>query len=336
MERIAEKPRKALDLLRYFHSGQFNYEGATRDVAAVSTEVGTDRPVVQRVHRTLETISDHKVVNWPVDRERDVSEQFLPNLPESIAGEKIRDMFLAEPAGTMFAWFSPSGGPYKYDEGRLRIGVIKNKIGHKILESYGIPILDDSLMIPMINRLQEFSEKTALDLQNIEDIRDKVVVFSPPSTEENWLKFLANPCVLPEYQEIWKAIESGEIGRFNRKALRESRIGIKKAIPQEKVRIYMSEHEALLLGSRIEQQMIAQGWNMISKVCGLMNSDILSGRLGLNLFVGIENNQVSVKTEWVWTNGDCIAPDCGRKNVEVGPCKVCRKCQEKYDAGEKN
>jgi hypothetical protein len=40
------------------------------------------------------------------------------------------------------------------------------------------------------------------------------------------------------------------------------------------------------------------------------------------------------KEKWDWHIGDCIVPECGRKNVEVGPCSVCRKCQGKFDAEE--
>ncbi len=34
-----------------------------------------------------------------------------------------------------------------------------------------------------------------------------------------------------------------------------------------------------------------------------------------------------------WHKGDCRipAPDCGEKNVEIGPCGICRKCEKKFD-----
>ncbi len=41
----------------------------------------------------------------------------------------------------------------------------------------------------------------------------------------------------------------------------------------------------------------------------------------------------SKKENWEWHKGDCVipAPECGRKNVDVGPCGVCRACQDKFD-----
>lgn len=41
--------------------------------------------------------------------------------------------------------------------------------------------------------------------------------------------------------------------------------------------------------------------------------------------------------KWEWKPGTCrpYPGGCGRKNVDVGPCDLCRKCQRDYDAGRK-
>lgn len=38
--------------------------------------------------------------------------------------------------------------------------------------------------------------------------------------------------------------------------------------------------------------------------------------------------------DWDYTRGDCVQPGCGRTNVDVGPCKICKICEAKYDSGE--
>ncbi len=41
----------------------------------------------------------------------------------------------------------------------------------------------------------------------------------------------------------------------------------------------------------------------------------------------------SQKENWIWKKGDCVvpAPECGRKDIMVGPCGVCEICQRKFD-----
>ena len=41
----------------------------------------------------------------------------------------------------------------------------------------------------------------------------------------------------------------------------------------------------------------------------------------------------SQNENWTWHTGNCVilAPECGKTNVEVGPCGVCRDCQKKFD-----
>ena len=37
---------------------------------------------------------------------------------------------------------------------------------------------------------------------------------------------------------------------------------------------------------------------------------------------------------WQWHIGECVVEGCNRKNVEVGPCNVCRECQNKFDIAD--
>src|SRR3990167_9679744 len=134
MERV--NTYKALNILSYSQKHGFNRKGLIHDVGALSTEVGTSRPIIKRTFKTLEALVGENVINWPADKNKDALEHFAPNSEGTLAGHKIREVLVNEPAGTMFAWFCPDGGPENHDEGRLRIGIVKNKMGFKILESY--------------------------------------------------------------------------------------------------------------------------------------------------------------------------------------------------------
>ena len=51
----------------------------------------------------------------------------------------------------------------------------------------------------------------------------------------------------------------------------------------------------------------------------------------------IEANENEDSSTWEWKMGTCRpSPEgCGLKNVEVGPCKLCRQCQKDYDRGKR-
>lgn len=326
MERIQ---RKALNLQSYSNDSGFNEKGLIADVAALATEVGADRNTEERVHMTLEAKIKEHVVNFTVNKNRDVREMFEYNSPESIAGKKIADVLLNDPEGSLFAWLSPKDGMYDYDEARIRVGVVKMKMGFRILESYGIPVdFESQKMIDIFYRLQEFSDKEAQVPTVPDDLRDKIVVFKPADEKQNWLDFLGKKEVLPELETVWEAVKNGKVAEFNRKARKEARKEVQRVLKENKIDTQLSENRAIKIGAQIERGMIGLGWNMTSKICGMLNSDMM--------IVGILNGGISISLakNWVWTIGNCIVESCRRVNVKVGPCKVCEVCQAKYDMAQ--
>lgn len=338
MERIQ---RKALNLQSYLNGCDFNERGLIADTAALATEIGTDRPIEERIHQTLEAVVDGIVINFPVDKKKNVLEMFEDDSPESVAGGKIvTDVLLNAEEGTIFSWFSPPGGIYDYDEGRIRVGIVRKRLGFKVLESYGIPTnFDAQVYLNMFYKLQEFSVERGQTPETPDDLRGKIIFFKPPIESKrrtDWLDFLGTGDALPELKTAFEKIKSGEVGEFNRKAKRESREEVQKVLPRiKKSEVYMSERDAIKIGALIENGMMKRGWSMISKACGLLNSDLLSQQNGLLISVGLKDGKISLNLEqWTWKPGVCRpAPEgCGQYKQEVGPCKICKDCQrDKYD-----
>lgn len=298
MERLIQ--RKALNLQSYSTYDGFNERGLISDVGALATEVGKDRPTEERVFKTLEAVVNGQIVNFPVNKQKDVREMFENDSPESTAGMKIAQFLLDEPEGTMFAWLSPKGGIYEYEEARIRVGVVKRKIGFKILESYGIPVdFDNEKMVNIFYRLQEFSDKEPQSPTSPDDLRDKIVIFSPSENNKNrtnWLDFLDLKEVLPELKIVWQAIKRGGVAEFNRRAKREAREEVENVLQKNEVNIYLHEQDAVRIGAQIERGMIDRGWGMVSMVCGMLNSDLLN-QSSLLLSVNVIGGRISIGIE---------------------------------------
>jgi hypothetical protein len=336
MERLQ---RKALNLQSYSDSDgfSFNTRGLIADTAALATEVGTHRPAEERVHQTLEAVVNGIVVNFTVNKEKDVLEMFEKNSPESVGGGKIVKTLLEEEEGTLFAWLSPPGQLRNYDgktceyeEGRIRIGIVREKMGFKILESYGIPTdFEPEVYLNMFYKLQEFSDKEGQTPKNPNDLRDKIVVFKSPTGNKNrtdWLDFLSSNDALPELDSVFESIKSGKVGELNRKAKREAREEIQKVLPElKKVEIHINEIDAIRIGALIERGMINRGWDMISKICGMLNSNLLNQQ-GLFLQVGMVDGRISVGLSDQFGPLEFTCPECNYPNKRE-PGKFVETCQ---------
>jgi len=60
-----------------------------------------------------------------------------------------------------------------------------------------------------------------------------------------------------------------------------------------------------------------------------------SGATTYSSAIDLFSRNSSSESEWEWKTGNCRPKKdggCGAVNVDVGPCKICRSCQRKYDA----
>ncbi|CAN5358009.1 hypothetical protein BH10PAT1_BH10PAT1_5620 [soil metagenome] len=102
--------------------------------------------------------------------------------------------------------------------------------------------------------------------------------------------------------------------------------GQKQTASQEKINYFVNQIKSGFDTNSIIEEMQKSGiLGDYSLSCERSSSFALSYGARVLDFRGKEN--------WEWHKGDCVipAPECGKKNVEVGPCNVCRKCQAKFD-----
>lgn len=331
--------RKLLDLSLYNDPQGFNQKGLTADVAAAALEVDTTKPPSERTHRVLLAVVNGKnVINWPVNKQRDVKDQYSEKTEfdrrEKEAGIAIREFLINGKVGECFAWISPPGGEYNYDEARLEIGVIRQKMGFKILESYGIPLsLTPKECINIYSYLDEFSAEVS-NVKEVEDLRSNIVRFTPPGVI-HWLNFLSEE--FPALNEVWISIKNGSVSERNRKAKAEAREKIAKVMP--KLLRAKTEYDFVYQGALIEQYMISRGYQVQSSACGRSNMELLRQMKGFPYSLSVGFNPISgfaevnlvntAKEKWSYHTGRCRL--CEKDEVEVGPCKICKTCEKQFD-----
>ncbi|HEX6977139.1 MAG TPA: hypothetical protein VF185_02140 [Patescibacteria group bacterium] len=314
MERILES-RKAFDLSRYQKSEGFNRKALERDTAALVIESSGN------IHSFfLAHLSNGLVVNPSLDKTRDVKDFYSDETPqtqkEKIAGLIIRQALVDEEPGTVLAWVSPPGGEFNYQEGRFEIGKVREILGVKVLQSYGIPLKDvtPEYCEKLFLMLEEFSDKPSQQIKAPEDLRDKISIFLPPQNS-NWVNFLSS--TFPELSVLFEKISHGEAHHLKMKALKDAREESKKVLNDAKV----SKEDLLHRGARIENGMEERGWNLSRGGCGVLNRDLLSMQ-NKSLFGMVKI--VRQEDEYGSLNFEC--PYCHRINTRE-PHKLLSNCK---------
>lgn len=269
--------RKLLDISSHFDSsGVFNEKGLIADTAAVATEVDKTKRIEDRVHQILLALVQDKVINWPVNKSKDVkyfySDKTEFDKKESEAGLKIRELLIKGQVDDCFAWISPPGGPYNYEESRLEVGFVMQKMGFKILRSWGIPVkLTPSECTYLFSFFEEFSNNLSQEISSPEDLRGLISIFKTPQNEK-LIDFLSHE--LPGLSKVWNAIKSGYVSEQNRKTKANARLEVKKI--SHKISLARSPHELIYIGAQIEAGMALRGFNITKNDCGISNTELLS------------------------------------------------------------
>jgi hypothetical protein len=108
--------------------------------------------------------------------------------------------------------------------------------------------------------------------------------------------------------------------------------------------------------NKLENILEGQRYLDMLRVSGVSQDDINMVQMELQVKIARENISVSGgcpgqsannfggppegsesldKKDWKWKKGRCVIKTCPSPNpTEVGPCSVCRKCQNKFDKGE--
>lgn len=198
----------------------------------------------------------------------------------------------------MVVWISPKGG--SYTEGRLNIYLPIYKNNEWSLQGYGIPLLhnqEESLKLG--NKLVGNS---GIIVGNIEDLRRQPIGFKIKDQRE-WLQECQK--LMPEFNGLWKFIESGGEQKQKEKVLQA---------------VLYAKEKARGNNVLFETIMARQGF-LINAVGGHGTS------YGVEKVYGFKIDMVNGQpfTELQRLNGKLICPVCGE---EVGEgVSICPKCK---------
>lgn len=268
------KEALAFDTSRYVETNGFNKDAWIEDLSGLSLEAAKNQPLHKRINPfTLEETLDGRIINALIG-EKDVSEYYSfethTDTQESLAGIRIRDSLLNEPEGSMVVWISPAGGENHYDEARIVIGFNETVNNLKAIRSFGIPTKHTpSESLIHFGTLALLSTSIHPMVYSPEDIRSEVLVFHPNSRSH--MQTLRSSIPM---DEIWDAIESGEVYREKISAKQDTQ-KVWNAVGHlfENARTH---DEFIRAGAAAEQMMSQLGRKMTGGPCGKMNSEVIS------------------------------------------------------------
>lgn len=308
--------RKLLDLEPHvLKNGSYDFESLSRDVAAAAIEVDRTKPTEQRVWRVrLYLTGEDQVLNWP-NKTKDAREQYSVknefDKKETDAGIGIIDFLKTGEVGEMFTWISPPTEEFKYyDQARLQVGIIREKMGFKFIEYYGIPLkMNAENCIKLFYWLQEFSGGEAKQPKDSEELRGVIIDKIKASENQEWIDFWNE--VVPELSSVWETIKSGQVGENTRNVLADARKSVRSVAVEIKRSIRNQDYPNLIYsGARIENLMINIGHKLQSDICGVLNIDILGSGIQIRLAVSSIDGKISLEVKQILC---CTCPLCGQK-----------------------
>ncbi len=296
------------------------------DLAGIVIEAG-DMPLHMRINPRRLEIVDGRVIDpktgGGVIEEFSTKNEFARR--ETEGAKNFYNLLAAGENGTLVIQESPSGGPYDYKEARINVGL---RVGNTI-EFYGIPSnLTPEGLLNHAFRLSEWSNQP-FKPQFSEDLRELAIAVSIPTNTSPWL-FLNQ--VAPLDSNAWTEIFKGTPWKIKAKAERDA--AWVAAEMAARLSNAATNREIIVIGAWGEKAMQSMGWKLNPLACpGLFNTQLLnlsssyefsSGGFTIDTF---GNFRI---TGWAYHPGECVNPACTDKGstVEVGPCKICKKCEK--------
>lgn len=210
-------------------------------------------------------------------------------------------------------WLSPEGGRSIYDQGRISVGIAKNKEKNE-LECRGVPILVTAEeMGEMAKKIVDYGGKTIEKIEKPEDLREQAIGINLESDEDLW-KLCESVFGM---KKVWETIISGN--DIRKKSELMNVVG--DVLIQ--VRGYHGEFtskNSIEVGAFFEREMQIRGYEMVGGNHGDLNSSLLESSFS-KLF---SNSEISVKPEvrdgkkycpcgTEIKEGMSVCPDCGLK-----------------------
>lgn len=235
---------------------------------------------------------------------------------ESRAGESFWQNLVNGEIGNLVITISPSGGTSPYKDARVNVGYKKTE---REIEFYGIPTeLSPSVLLFLAKRISEFSNKKPL-LDAPENLREIAIPIQVPYGENPW-DFMEEvfPLDSPAWQDIKNSLPWEIKSQISKKAS-----SITKEMA-ERISHAQNAYQFISIGAWGEEMMQQRGFRLLSKSCpGATNGELLNKAGGVTTEDVFGNVR---EVSWSYHTGNCA--HCGAKNVEVGPCSICKACEK--------
>lgn len=286
------------------------------DLAGLYLEAGDIR-IKERINPRSLSVINGKVIDPISGTEVNKNWRYDTDLfaKESRGAERFYNLLLG-PLGSLVINISPPG---PFDEARINVGLRSSETE---IELYGVPShLGKIQCWRLALLLSEFSDTAVSD--DPEDLRETAISIKVPSGRNPWgfLKEIASI-----ENNAWDAILEGKPWQMKKKVLESAESIVNKEMSTFEAA--KTERGYVFFGNRLEIEMQRNlGWRLLASACpGLFNSQILmsgdfvySWSLVKDAFGNIR------KTRWEYHVGHC--QKCGDREVEVGPCQICKKCE---------
>lgn len=210
-------------------------------------------------------------------------------------------------------WLSPEGGRSIYDQGRISVGIVKDKDKAE-LECRGIPILVSAdELYEMAKKIIDYGGKSIDKIEKPEDLREQAIGINLRNDEELW-RFCES---IFGMKKVWETIIKGDDLVKKKELVRVAESALIKT------RFYFGEFDSdnsIESGAFFEKEMQVRGYEMVGGNHGDLNSNLLD--TGFNKL--FKNSEISVKPEirdgkkycpcgTEIKDGVTVCPDCGLK-----------------------
>lgn len=295
------------------------------EFAGLYIEAGDNKTLEERINPSLYKIVDGEVFLVLEDEGELSDKSVLENLSyhselakkESKAAKSFWKHLIKGEKGAFTVTISPSGGASSYDDARVNVG---HRLDSEEIEFYGIPTaLSPTSLLYLGVRISEFSDQSIL-IEDPEDLREISISINIPEGEDGPWDFMQE--MFPLDSNAWEAIKLGLPWEIKKEVKKEAKPIAKQM--SSKIAYAKTDLDFIYIGAWGEQMMESIGRRINSQHCpGATNTSLL--QKGDRVFTtDVFGNAREIK--WEYYTGSCV--NCGAKNVEVGPCDICKVCEK--------
>lgn len=304
------RERLALDLAKWQDKDKTQI---VADFASALIE-NREAPLEDRINTFSLAIGEIEKLAWGLRNE--TAQDKLEN--QAVSG--LIDWAKRNESGTAIWISSPSE---EYSESRFIIFTLATEGGQKVVTWRPICGKQDKFFCLSISeQIAAFSTIDLPPLISTDDLRKTLIPFDPKPYPD-WITLMED---LFGKSAIWEKIRNGDDIKERLATTKVAEEIIGKNIAN--ISSVHTFREQLTVGARLEREAERYGLRMqASGSCGISNIMAVNSLNSEGPFASFYSGNINSKEKWEYHEGTCRI--CG-KEVEVGPCKICRVCEKKF------